>query len=345
MGMSVKNKASLHNKIYRKIHHILFQKMKMKKWGNLFYRSWRHAFYLNGKLKSENDCKVDLSDIYLTQIPNEGAGIGHQISNYNSGLHYATFFGLKHAYVNFKNKDWDKFLGFGENEVTLDSLRKKGYKVRRLPYYGCEQEYNMIREIIRSYSGEKVVFLNELDQFYREQYGVCDHLKRKFNSAEARKTDEIIYDKEKINLAIHVRRGDIGSAASSSNSNISMRWLDNNYYENVLDNVINRIKEDEDFRDLCGKQNKDIDIYIFSQGNKEDFKSFDRFGNVHFCLDMEEKKSFLHMVRADILITSRSSFSYKPALISEGIKICPPGFWHDYPDDPKWIKADETGYF
>jgi hypothetical protein len=51
------------------------------------------------------------------------------------------------------------------------------------------------------------------------------------------------------------------------------------------------------------------------------------------------------MVYADLLITSKSSFSYKPALLNKGIKLCPKKFWHDYPSMEDWVLADENGNF
>ena len=53
--------------------------------------------------------------------------------------------------------------------------------------------------------------------------------------------------------------------------------------------------------------------------------------------------SFLHMVYADVLITSKSSFSYKPALLNTGIKVSPKQFWHSYPKTTDWLLADEDG--
>ena len=53
--------------------------------------------------------------------------------------------------------------------------------------------------------------------------------------------------------------------------------------------------------------------------------------------------SFLHMVHADLLITSKSSFSYKPALLNRGIKVSPRNFWHGYPDSEDWVMADDEG--
>ena len=49
------------------------------------------------------------------------------------------------------------------------------------------------------------------------------------------------------------------------------------------------------------------------------------------------------MVYADCLITSKSSFSYKPALLSDGIKISPINFWHGYPKTSDWLLASDEG--
>ena len=60
---------------------------------------------------------------------------------------------------------------------------------------------------------------------------------------------------------------------------------------------------------------------------------------------MDEYTSFLHLIRADILITSKSSFSYKPALMNDAIKVCPRNFWHSYPSDKNWILVENDGSF
>jgi hypothetical protein len=111
-----------------------------------------------------------------------------------------------------------------------------------------------------------------------------------------------------------------------------IRWQENEYFINVLQNVITKYKSE-----------KPIAIYLFSQGNVEDFVEFNQFENLHYCLDVNSVTSFLHMVYADILITSKSSFSYKPALLNEGIKVCPKDFWHGYPNTNDWVLADNTG--
>jgi hypothetical protein len=113
-----------------------------------------------------------------------------------------------------------------------------------------------------------------------------------------------------------------------------MRWQDNLYFEKLLTKVIENIHP-----------NKPVAIYLFSQGVPNDFAEFNKYENLHFCLKMDAQESFLHMVYADLLITSKSSFSYKPALLNRGIKVCPKNFWHNYPEANDWILVDDEGNF
>lgn len=324
MGKNPKNKASFQNKVYRKIHWFIFSKIKPGKWINIFYASYRH--------RNKRPCQeADRQSVYITQIPNEGAGIGHQIANYNGGLHYAMLFGIPYAYPGFKNKEWDKFLGFGENEISIADLKKDGYRIRKIPYFNeSEESLSLIRQIIQSYAGEKVILSVELDQFYQRQYEVIPHIKKKFEEAKARKEDQLIYRKDRVSMAVHIRRGDIVEGQVSGNISLTKRWLTKEYFENIIKQVAAIIGDK-------------LDIYLFSQGTNDDYRSFEQYGKVYYCFDMSDKDSFLHMVRADILVISKSSFSYKPALLADGIRICPPDFWHGYPEDEKWIVATEDG--
>ena len=322
----MKNKASLKNKIYRKIHWFIFKHVKPK---NEWYPAFRHGMkYAMKHGKNINEIvsdNCDVKEVYITQIPNEGAGIGHQIANYIGGYHYSRIFGASHAYVPFKDTAWDRFLGFGENEVTLLELKKQGYKVRRLPYFDEQKNYAMIRNIVDSYSGEKVVLLTELDQFYPAQYEEIPHIKEKFESSSSRKNDRLIFSQDEYNVAVHIRRGDIVQNSDEKTDALTKRWLDMDYYEGIVKKLV------DEYKGI-----KPIHLYIFSQGKPDEYALFNKYGKVTLCMDMSAMDSFLHMVRADVLVTSKSSFSYKPALLSDGIRIVPSGFWHGYPDDEKW---------
>ena len=300
---------------------------KEKSFYPYLYRSYWHYLFHKNETGSNTSC-------YYSARPNPGAGIGHQIANWIAGYWFARQFRLKFAHIPFSTKKWDDFLGFGYGNPKVEDLKKKGYKIRRLPLFDEKNNAEMLlnKRIIQSYEGKRVVFVAEQDQFYHDQFGVIEYIRKKFYSAPSRKNDRLTYSPDHFNIAIHVRRGDIMTDAN--NPNLTMRYLSNDYFEKVLKQVIDNINV-----------NKPIHIYFFSQGKPEDYPEFAEFPNLHWCLDMGAQDSFLHFVYADLLITSKSSFSYKPALLSYGIKVCPRDFWHGYPLGKDWILCDNNGRF
>lgn len=320
------------DKIYRKLHHIFWHKLRPGRWSLFLYPAyWRYRLMPN-----KQNVVLEKAEVYLTQEPNKGAGIGHQMGNWNAGYWFAQRFGVKYAYSSFSNPAWDEFLGFGEGEITAQELLSKGYKKRRLPYFDekSENDMQMIQGMIDAYRNQKVVFFLELDQFYEAQYGAMEHIKQKFHHAQARNQEKLIYQENCLNIAVHIRRGDIVIGQTTQAPGLTKRWLTTEYSANVVKELVSVIPKDKPYQ-----------IYVFSQGMPEDFPELNDMPNLTYCLDMSAKESFLHMVKADILVTSKSSFSYKPALLSDGIKICPPNFWHGYPEKEEWIVVDNDGTF
>lgn len=299
------------------------------------YASYRHM------IKNSSSIPENSQELYITARPNPGAGIGHQMANWIAGYWFAKYFQLKFAHTSFSSisnpfiaNDWDVFLGFGSQEVNAKELLDKGWKRVVLPKFdeNKAQEIEIIKNIISSYSGQKIVFYLEQDQFYHDQYGVMDEIQKKFYMIHHKDTENLKYCDEEFNIAIHVRRGDIVQKPEENNPNLTMRWMDNEYFVKALKYTLSIIQTE-----------KNIHIYLFSQGKKGDYTEFDEFSNVTFCLDMSAEESFLHMVYADALITSKSSFSYKPALLCKGLKICPANFWHGYPPQNDWILLNDKG--
>lgn len=283
------------------------------------------------------------SNNYFASRPNPGAGVGHQIANWTAGFWYAKVFGLKFAHIPFcssyvpnDENQWEKFLNLYQGEKTVADLKAEGYRIVRLPLFNgeSEDEIRYIQQIIDSYGNKKVIFLAEQDQFYFRQYDVIPDLQKKFYAVH-KKEEASSYKDKNFNLAIHVRRGDIVPKMGEDNPNLTMRYQSNSYFINALDNALLLLSESYD----------NIHIYLFSQGEEENFPEFQKYENFHFCLNMSAKDSFVHMVFADALITSKSSFSYKPALFSQGIKFCPKNFWHGYPENNNWILLDDSGNF
>lgn len=312
-------------KLKRRLRGVLVSKTRNTCFYNFIYLSyWHYLFHRNKQGVNHTG--------YYAARPNPGAGIGHQIANWTAGFWFAKQFGLKFAHLPFATHEWDRFLGFGNGEMPVAELKKHGYRLRKLPLFNekNEQELQLNKRIIASYAGKKMVFIAEQDQFYKDQFGVIDAIQQKFYSSPERSNDHLIYSKDHFNIAIHVRRGDI--MANPSNPGLAQRFLSNDYFEKVLSQVMNHLKVD-----------KPIHVYFFSQGQPEDYPEFANFANLHWCLDMSAQASFLHFVYADLLITSKSSFSYKPALLNKGIKVCPKNFWHGYPDSKDWILCENDG--
>jgi hypothetical protein len=296
----------------------------------LYGSYWHYSFLQKGAAHNN-------SSFYAAR-PNPAAGVGHQLANWIAGYWFAKQFGLAFAHIPFSNKKWDDFLGFGVDEVQMATLLTNGYKKVRLPLFDefNVEEVALQKKIITSYSNQKVVFVAEQDQFYKDQFGVIDAITQKFNTAPARLNEKILYDSSRFNIAVHVRRTVIidNKVILEDEAARAMRWLSNDYYEKVLKQVIENLSIA-----------KPISIYIFSTGRPEEFAEFSKYGDVHFCSDMDEYASFLHLIRADLLITSKSSFSYKPALMNDAIKVCPRNFWHSYPESKDWILVENDGNF
>src|SRR5574344_1453319 len=112
--------------------------------GTVFYYYLYPAYwhYLFSFVKKHNP------DNYLSAKPNRGAGIGHQMSNWNSGLWFSKLFKLRYAHIPFAQQSWETFLGFGENVVYVDDLIGTGYKKVKLPLFDekNQKEINLTRK-------------------------------------------------------------------------------------------------------------------------------------------------------------------------------------------------------
>lgn len=318
---------------YQKVKHLLWTYFVLKKLKNTWiyfylYRSfWHSVLNLNFNNISKNQKN------YMSIDVDPGAGIGHQLANYNSAIWYAKKFNLIHAHTSFPNKKWEKLLGFNYSTICLENLINKDYKKIKLPIFkeGDLIEISKIKKIIHSYRDQKIIFFLEYNQGYTKQYQVAEILKEKFFSSKKRSKDKLIYNIKDFNIAVHIRVGDI----MNNEKLINERFLDINYFIKTINKSLS----------IINTPKKKI-IHIFSGDKLNSFSKLTNFKNIKFCHNLNQYKTFLHFVYADLLITSKSSFSYKAALISKGIKVSPKNFWHGYPkNDKKWILTKVNGNF
>lgn len=316
-----KAKAYLHRKIVIN--------SKGKWWYLWLYPSYWH--YRFGRRSKKAECKQ-----YISSRPNPGAGIGHQIANWLSGYKIADYYGKQFATYPFSYlkepfvpNEWDEFLGLNNNEISVRELLGIGYKCVLMPRmdFDNETEKKLIGNIISSYAGKKVVFLLEMDQFAGNELKFLDFMRKKYYASAQRGQDRLIFEQDSFNVAVHIRRGDIVQTGEKKRDCLTMRWLDVEYYQNVLDKYLNVYAAD-----------KEVAIYIFSQADAEELGGFEKYGQVHYCNDMNAINSFLHMVNADMLVMSRSGMSYQAAKLNlNGIIIYPDGFWREPVQSDNWI--------
>lgn len=124
--------------------------------------------------------------------------------------------------------------------------------------------------------------------------------------------DRNVFKNNKINIAVHIRRGNIHDKGQAG----VRITTPNEYYLNIMNGIRNKYKE----------HNKELQFHIYSQGEMNNFAILQK-EDVIFHLDEDICKTFTELVAADILLTSPSSLSYVAALISDG-EIYYKQFWH-----------------
>jgi hypothetical protein len=254
------------------------------------------------------------------------------LANWNAGLYFADRFGARFAHCPFSSPRWEDFLGLGLGEPKAADLLLAGYRRARLPRFDSSNDAQvaLVHDIVRSYAGTKTLLELELNQGYVAQYETWPILRQKFFAAPARANDSLLYQPGDFNVNVHIRR----RMKVEPDHVWTARGLENSYYATVLRAALERLPS--------GLRPR---VYLFSQGSREEFPEFEAFEGLVWCLDINPYDSFAHLARADLLIASKSSFSYKPALMSKGIKICPASFWHGYPKDNGFVLADDQGRF
>jgi hypothetical protein len=140
-----------------------------------------------------------------------------------------------------------------------------------------------------------------------------------YTGAVIKKIRDFYYSTEKpklpdVDIAIHIRRGDVGSG--------NIRYTGNNIYACIINSL--KLKYPT------------YNILIFSEGNIDDFKEFG-LDKEHFRLNEDIITTFHSLVCAKILIMSRSCFSYTSAILNENT-VYYLDFWHKSLDN--WLNVN-----
>lgn len=289
---------------------------------------------------------------YITVKPNSSglAGIGHQWLNWLVPYILAKKYGLKFVHQNFVGENdgihaspgsnayqnmapvklWNDFLNFGEGELTFYDLPE--YMLRNsLPHIQQEEatydhqlfksilekkcDYNVLHCVSEHGDGQ---FLHIDWDFYRN-----NDLKIKYNNSKRVKNFKCYFDKDCINVAVHIRRGDV-----TENKQFK-RWINLNYYLKIMENLAN----------INELKNIIFHVYSWDMSKKEKDELFLHccFGKREMQLHIDEDvfSTFYHFTKADIFVHGQGSFSLLANYLCDGIKLVTPWhtLWRNFPSD------------
>jgi hypothetical protein len=129
-----------------------------------------------------------------------------------------------------------------------------------------------------------------------------------------------------LEVCVHLRRGDVSADDPETAGRLTRS-----------DAMANSIAQVRATLEALGVLSR---VRVFSQGNERDFAAFRDMG-CELCVDLSALATFRELVAADILIMSKSSFSYVAAILNDGVKV-----YDRYARSPmsEWIERDRNGH-
>lgn len=204
----------------------------------------------------------------------------------------------------------------------LNYAQQENVKVAGMRVFKYIQETSQLIELLglppplKSTHGLKELTFGKKEIFGKKfSLSFLNELRSKFSYQKKENRDYL-------HIGIHIRRGDVSNIKNSN------RFLPNDYYLNIL----KQIKKITDHN---------LKIDIFSEKNScESFDIFTKnFSNCHIHLDTNLKDCWKTLINSDILIMSKGSFSFIPAIYNQNIVIYNKGLsWQDRISLESWIK-------
>lgn len=235
-------------------------------------------------------------------------GFGSQFRAIIACVFYAELYHMKYAYTPFAimehNYDNDQ-----------DFLAKKEWLINFIGNFDINKETNAI------IPQEPAFFFFHQNNVIQLEKSIA--LKKIKEIFRANKDKNNYFDSNRFNIAIHVRR-------PNPHDN---RIDGTDTPDSVFLTIINKLRGDY--------FSKNPLFHVYSQGDRENFKAFEA-PDIILHLNESIEDSFIPMVFADVLVTSRSTFSYTAGLLSEGTVYYMPPF--GCLPLPHWITLDQTLY-
>ena len=237
---------------------------------------------------------------------------GHRFGAYSTALQNLVF-----SFPGFEKIDPLSMKYDRVKKISLENIDKN--------VNGIPSLRNHINEIIDSENNNYDLFV--LDGF-TNLFADKTYLFNKISRGKQIVVDPLFANKpfklsETFKICIHIRRGDILNHEINA-----FRIIPLNYFDTVLTNV----------KKILVSENIYFEITLHTEGVLENF-SHDYF----MFPDPNPIASFCDFLTADLIISSKSSHSNVPGMISGQMMIYPKDSW--FPPLPHWIAADAEGHF
>lgn len=194
--------------------------------------------------------------------------------------------------------------------------KNEGYDTVKLPWFNPEvpREMAMIRNIIQSYAHNSVIFELENDQPCKSCSEMVEEVKTRFEQAMVRVDEKCLYPEGQFNIAVYI---------PYDSHQFEIRLSFGKRGEAIRNQIRHFTKVIQQINELI-PQTLPVGIYIFSHGKEEDFRSISQLGNVHLCLRTSQKRVFLHLQKANLLVSSQNDFARMAAFMSSSPVMIPP---------------------
>ncbi len=231
------------------------------------------------------DLPKDLQNAKYITVVEKNDGFGSQLKRRMSAIAFAMVHDKVYVHLPFVElqHNYDKNPDF---PTIMESFANVGLGFPKKDSLENVSVYE--REDYRYYTDKNI------DLYYNDK--VLSLLRKNYYSTP--KTPIPYFNKRFVNVAVHIRRGDVGNTGPIG------RWKSDEHYLAVMERI--------------RKTYRNVRFYIYSEGKREQFLKFLR-EDVELRLNEEIRQTFHAMVTANILVASKSEFSCTAALLSTGV--------------------------
>lgn len=302
------------------MHSVIARYPKFKEHALMHWLWWRRALW-PWMFRAVRRQRNGPWDAYLTSRA-RWDGPGSQILATLSNICFAQYTGLRYVHTPFQRMShapsgmtdeecaarWEAWLRLGELFPSVESVQT-GSIIHASGPASVRYDSRTLNVVDNCHAFT--------DRYPRQWLPVLEHLKRSRWAPSDRPSNSPLI------IAAHARRGDVPPDET-------LRYTSNSWLNHVLSTVQRVLRE----------HHIAYETHLYSEGQAEDFATLQHL-QPQLHLNGDQISDWEALRTADILLVSRSAFSYSAALLSDGIILCP-RFWHE--PLPGWVRVGRNGH-